>query len=79
MLDCTFRIAMMKALSFFAPRAGYVARVAELLPSLSLYIIPIYFKKTSLFYFLNDSGYLGRRSLDLDYLNRDRETKKYRF
>ena len=68
---------MMMAFHFVRDVRGLCARVALLLPSLSLYIIPIYFKKTSLFYFLNDSGYLGRRSLDLDYPNRDRETKKY--
>ena len=79
MLDCTLRIAMLRPFHFCATCAGYVVRVAELLPSLSLYIILIFFKKTSLFYFFNDSGYLGRRSLDLDFVYRDRETQKYRF
>lgn len=69
----------MMAFHFVRDVRGLCARAALLLPSLSLYIIPIYFKKTSLFYFLNDSDYLGRWSLDLDYPNRDRETQKYRF
>jgi hypothetical protein len=53
--------------------AGCVVRDALLLPSLSLYIIPIFFEKTSVFYFLNDSVYLPEPLFWTRQLSRDRE------
>jgi len=79
MRDSCLRMAMMDPFRFCAQRG--LCGEGCVIASLTFFInyITKKYRLSTLFYFLNDSGYLVTRSSFGQNRNRDRETQKYRF